>query len=180
MDGQNATIALTDVLVRTRPWTERAATVHALADWWATYRDGPSSRGERGPWDVADVLRDWGSEPDFPADATDMVKLMLSNVAAGRDPKDYAFLMVTAPGISARQLRRYRHEPGPLGPLRAVFKHENRRQSLYALKEAGWKLSAARRLLERYPGWHAGVVDGQITWTADSQAVGASPPMRPR
>jgi hypothetical protein len=178
MGGQNSTTALADVLARTRPWDDIHATERELTDWWTTYR-GPLTGGERGPWDVAAVLRALGSEHELPADVTDMVALMLGNVAAGRSPNDYAFLMVSA-HYSPRILRRYRREPGPLGPLRAVFERANRDQSLYALQEAGWKLPAAYRLLERYPGWHAAVVDGQIAWTADSRAAGASPPLRPR
>lgn len=153
MGGRNATTALADVLGRTRPWADAHATERELTDWWTTHR-GPLTGGERGPWDVAAVLAAIGADPELPADISEMVALMLANVAAGRAPTDYAFLG-TVQGIPARTLREYRHRAGVLGPLRAVLERVNRRQDLAAMTAAGSSLAAAYRWLERNPGKHA-------------------------
>ena len=176
MAGQNATSALADVLARTRPWADPRATERELWDWWTTYQ-GPWPGGERTPADVAAELAAISTATDLPADVTDAVAFMLANAAAGRAPTDYA---LPISGIAPRTLRRYRHEPGPLGPLRKVFDRVNRQQSMGALVTGGWTPSAARRLLERHPGWHAALCDGRITWTPDAGAGATTPPTHPR
>ena len=169
-DAAARRLALSDALARTRPWTSRGATRNALADWWQEYVPA----ADQGSWEVAELLQELGKATDLPSDPTMMVALMLENVAHGRAPGDYGFMLATAvtgSGISDRQLRRYRaagrlserlRDDGtsglyfdPLAPLRLLSTRLQRRADIAELVAGGRTPQTARAWLRNNPGSHA-------------------------
>ena len=178
-------VALSNALKRTRPWTDLRATQRALDDWWYAFLR--SRLATYGPADIAEQLHGTDDFPglgralNLPPDVTDLVAGMVVNVANGRAPRDYAFLgQVSGKRTTLADYRKLRRDDDPLAPLRALMKRTQRQLDQSALVRAGWKLPAARRLLERHRGWHPAVVDGFIRWTPSPDASNTPPPRKRR